>query len=228
MPILFDGPYLLFTLLAAIPSVLAALYVKSTFARFARVGVRTGLSGAQAAQAVLRAAGVGGVAIERHEGFLSDHYDPRSKALRLSPDVHDGRSISSIAVAAHEAGHAIQDARRYAPLVWRSQLVPLTNIGNQLWFLPTILGVLASIKPLVWLGIGLLAIVVLFHFVTLPTEIDASSRAKAVLADSGIVTTVDEERGVAKVLNAAALTYVAAALTALLQLAYWIFRAQED
>lgn len=227
MPI-FDSEYFLVTLVLAIPSLIAAWRVKSTFARFARVGVRTGLSGAQAAHAVLRAAGVDGVAVERHQGFLSDHYDPRAKALRLSPDVHDGRSISSIAVAAHEAGHAIQDARRYAPLVWRSQLVPLTNIGNQLWALPTMIGLLTGVAGLIWIGVALLGLVVLFHLVTLPTEIDASSRAKAVLAQSGIVTTPEEERGVAKVLNAAALTYVAAALTAVLQLVYLILRARDE
>ena len=227
MPFL-DSEYFLVSLLLAIPSLLAAWYVKSTFARFTRVGVRSGLNGAQAAQAVLRAAGVGGVAIERHQGFLSDHYDPRAKALRLSPDVYDGRSVSSIAVAAHEAGHAIQDARRYAPLVWRSQLVPITNIGNQLWIVPTMLGVFTGMTGLIWVGVVLLAAVVLFHLVTLPTELDASSRAKAVLADSGIVATQEEARGVASVLNAAALTYVAAALTAVLQLVYWISRAREE
>ncbi len=223
MPI-FDTQYLLLTLLLGIPSLIAAWWVKSTFRRYHKVGVQSGLTGAEAAAAVLRASSVSGVRIEQHQGFLSDHYDPRSKQLRLSPEVYAGRSISSIAVAAHEAGHAIQDAQQYAPLVIRSKVVPLTNIGNQLWALPFFIGIMTGMTGLAWVGVGLFAAVVLFHFVTLPTEIDASRRAKALLASSGIVTTQEEAVGVSKVLNAAAMTYVAAALTALVHLLYLVMR----
>lgn len=220
----FDLPYLILTIVLGIPSMIAAWWVKSTFRRFHKVGVRSGLTGAEAAAAVLRAGHVGGVRIEPHQGFLSDHYDPRAKALRLSPEVYSGRSISSIAVAAHEAGHAIQDEQHYAPLRLRSAVVPLTNIGNQLWALPFFIGLFTNITGLAWVGVAMFSMVVLFHFVTLPTEIDASRRAKALLASSGIVSTQEEAQGVSKVLNAAAMTYVAAALTALVHLLYLIMR----
>jgi Zn-dependent membrane protease YugP len=165
--------------------------VHSTIDRFAKVGVQSGYSGAQAAQAVMKSAGVQGVRIERHEGFLSDHYDPLAKALRLSPHVYDGKSISSVAVAAHEAGHAIQDQVGYPPLVWRSALVPLCNVGNMIWIFPFMAGLVLrqlSFSPLlIWTGIGLFAAVVVFQIITLPTEFNASNRAKAVLASTGIV-----------------------------------------
>jgi Zn-dependent membrane protease YugP len=226
----FDPLYLLLTAPALLFTLWAQWKVHSTFKRFSTVGVRTGMTGAQAAAAVLRSGGVAGVTIERHQGFLSDHYDPRAKALRLSPDVHDGRSVSSIAVAAHEAGHAIQDQVGYAPLSLRSSLVPICNIGNHLWFLPFVIGAALGSLPigpvLMWVGIAMFATVVVFQLVTLPTEFNASNRAKAVLAGSGIVTTREEAEGVKSVLDAAAMTYVAAAAAAVLQLVYLVLRAQ--
>jgi uncharacterized protein len=226
----FDLQYLALTLPAVAFSLWAQWRVHSTFNRFSRVGVRSGMSGAQAAAAVLRSGGVDGVTVERHQGFLSDHYDPRAKALRLSPDVYDGRSVSSIAVAAHEAGHAIQDKVGYGPLVLRSNLVPLCNIGARLWFLPFIAGaVLHSMELgpiLMWTGILMFSAVVLFQLVTLPTEFNASNRAKAVLAGSGIVTTQDEAAGVKTVLDAAAMTYVAAAAASIMQLIDLVLRTQ--
>ncbi|HEY7862761.1 MAG TPA: zinc metallopeptidase [Thermoanaerobaculia bacterium] len=213
------GWYLL-TMVLALPSLWAAARVRSTFARYARVGVRSGLTGAEAAAAVLRAAGVPGVAIEPHRGVLTDHYDPRAKALRLSPEVFAGRSVSAVAVAAHEAGHAIQDAQAYAPLRLRSGIVPLAQLGNRLWMVLFFLGLVANMTGMIYAGIALFAAMVLFQLVTLPTEFDASRRAKAVLASSGIVATEEEARGVSKVLDAAALTYVAAAVTAVVQLLY--------
>jgi Zn-dependent membrane protease YugP len=175
---------------------------------------------------------VKGVRIERHEGFLTDHYDPLAKALRLSPHVYDGQSISSIAVAAHEAGHAIQDKVRYVPLVWRSALVPLCNVGNMLWFLPFMAGLLLrqlSFSPLlIWTGIGLFALVVVFQLITLPTEFNASNRAKTVLASTGIVSTQAEADGVKSVLDAAALTYVAGAAASVLQLLDLVLRQQRN
>jgi hypothetical protein len=202
--------------------------VHSTFDRFAKVGVQSGYSGAQAAQAVMQSAGVQGVRIERHEGFLSDHYDPLAKALRLSPHVYDGKSISSVAVAAHEAGHDIQDQVGYPPLVWRSALVPLCNVGNMIWIFPFMAGLVLrqlSFSPLlIWTGIGLFAAVVVFQIITWPTEFNASNRAKAVLASTGIVTTQQEADGVRRVLDAAALTYVAAVAASVLQLIDLVLR----
>jgi hypothetical protein len=214
------------------PALLFSLWaqrkVHSTFDRFAKVGVQSGYSGAQAAQAVMQSAGVQGVRIERHEGFLSDHYDPLAKALRLSPHVYDGKSISSVAVAAHEAGHAIQDQVGYPPLVWRSALVPLCNVGNMIWIFPFMAGLVLrqlSFSPLlIWTGIGLFAAVVVFQIITLPTEFNASNRAKAVLASTGIVSTQQDADGVRRVLDAAALTYVAAVAASVLQLIDLVLR----
>ncbi|MEN8152079.1 MAG: zinc metallopeptidase [Planctomycetota bacterium] len=217
--------YWILMIALAIPSFLATMLVKAKFAKYSKVATSSGMSGAQAARAVLSAAGLSGVTIERHRGFLSDHYDPRSKTLRLSPDVHDGRSVSSVAVAAHEAGHAIQDAKEYLPLKLRSQLVPAASLGSRLWFLPFMLGVFTGLSGMIYISIGLFGATVLFQLVTLPTEFDASRRAKLELATAGIVRPGEEQQGVATVLNAAAMTYVAAALSAILQLLYLIAMA---
>ncbi len=223
----FDLQGLAFTLPGVAVVLWAQWKVKSTFSTYSRVGVASGMSGAQAAAAVLRAGGVEGVSIQRHEGFLSDHYDPSEKTLNLSPDVYDGRSISSIAVAAHEAGHAIQDKVGYSPLAIRSQLVPMTNIGSRIWWLPFVIGMWARLPWMMWAGIVCFSALVLFQLVTLPTEFNASSRAKAVLAASGIVRTQEEAQGVSKVLGAAAMTYVAATFAAILQLIDLVLRAQD-
>jgi Zn-dependent membrane protease YugP len=222
----FDPLYFLvvgpFLLLAA----WASWRVRSTFARFQSVGVRSGMTGAEAAAAVARAGG-SEVTIERHQGFLSDHYDPRTKTLRLSPDVHDGRSISSIAVAAHEAGHAIQHVKGYAWLGLRTQLVPICSIGSNLWMWIFLAGMIFQMPILTNLGIVVFALVVLFQIVTLPVEFDASNRAKVVLARTGIVANEAESQGVASVLNAAAMTYVAAALTSVATLVYLFMRRRD-
>lgn len=199
----------------------ATMRVKSTFHRFARVGVASGMTGAEAAAAVARAGGAD-VRIERVQGFLSDHYDPRTKTLRLSPEVYDGRSVSSIAVAAHEAGHAIQDVVSYPALAFRSSMVPVASFGSQLWIWLFMGGLLLQIQPLIVAGVVAFGAVVIFQLVTLPVEFDASNRAKAVLAQSGIVRTQEEAVGVGKVLNAAAMTYVAGALTAVATLIYYL------
>jgi Zn-dependent membrane protease YugP len=226
---IFDPLYLILTVPALLFSLYAQFKVKSTFHKYAKVGVRSGMTGADAARAIIRQSGLQ-VAVERHQGFLSDHYDPRAKVLRLSPEVHDGRSISSVAVAAHEAGHSLQDAHDYGPLVLRSKLVPVTQIGSQLWFLPFVIGLATGMTGLVWLGAILFGAVVIFQLVTLPTEYNASNRAKAVLASSGIVSTQEEAVGVEKVLDAAALTYVAALVASVpvLQLLYIILRARSS
>lgn len=231
---LFDPLYLTLTGIGLAVTLWAQFKVKSTFQRYSQVGVRSGLTGAQAAAQVARTGGALDVRIERHQGFLTDHYDPSSKTLRLSPDVYDGRSISSIAVAAHEAGHAIQDAVDYRWLGLRTRMVTAANIGSRLWILPFILGALLAGsgsllgQTLMQVGVLLFGLVVLFQLVTLPVEFDASNRAKAVLASSGIVSTSEEAQGVQKVLGAAALTYVAAALAGVLQLLYLVLRSRQE
>ena len=199
----------------------SSIRVKSVFGKYSKVPVRTGMSGAQAAAAVLRAGGAPGCTIEEYPGFLSDHYDPRSRTLRLSPEVYRGRSISSIAVAAHEAGHAIQHAKEYAPLQMRSKLVPVVQIGSHVWAYCT-MAFLFGFGGDTMLDIGIIVffLTALFQLVTLPVEFDASTRAKAVLASSGIVSSQEEERGVSAVLGAAAMTYVAGLLTAVANLVF--------
>ena len=224
---IFDPLYLLLTLPALVFSIWAQVRVKGAFKKYSKVSLRSGMSGAEAARAIVGVSGLSGVTVERHGGFLSDHYDPRSKTLRLSPDVYDGRSVAAVAVAAHEAGHSLQDATNYAPLVLRSQLVPATQIGQQLWFWPFLAGLFFQVTALMWIGVIFFAAVVVFQLVTLPTEYNASNRAKAVLASTGIVTTSEEAQGVERVLGAAALTYVAALVASLLQLVYMILRARD-
>lgn len=225
---LYVGPFLL---LAAI----ASWRVRSSFLRYSNVGVASGMTGAQAAAAVARAGGAE-VEIERHQGFLTDHYDPTSKTLRLSPEVYDGRSIASIAVAAHEAGHAIQDVRAYAWLGMRSSLVPVVKFGSSAWMWVFLAGVIISSQSrggnavgeaLTLAGIVLFGGVVLFQLVTLPVEFDASKRAKLVLRETGIVSNDAEAAGVSNVLGAAALTYVAGALTSIATLAYLLMRRRD-
>lgn len=215
--ILFIGPLLL--------GLWATWRVKSTFNRFSKVGVISGMTGAEAAAAVCRSGGATDVTIERVGGFLSDHYDPRTKTLRLSPDVYDGRSISAIAVGAHEAGHALQHATNYSWLEMRSLMVPAVQFGNATWIWPVMAGVILGQTGFLWLGIALLSITVLFQVITLPVEFDASNRAKLVLATGGIARSPEEEAGVAKVLDAAAMTYVAGAITAIGTLIYYIMIA---
>lgn len=183
------------------------------------------MTGAEAAKRILGEAGISDVRVEVTQGFLSDHYDPRAKVLRLSPEVHGGHSIASVGIAAHEVGHAIQHAHGYAPLSLRSAMVPMAGFGSwlamPLIFIGFIIGSLGFIK----LGIVLFSAIVFFQIVTLPVEFNASTRAKACLANSGIVVTEDEARGVRKVLNAAAMTYVAAAIAAVMQLLYFLIRS---
>jgi Zn-dependent membrane protease YugP len=189
-----------------------------------------GITGADAAAEVLSAAGVTGVAIEPTEGFLSDHYDPTHKVLRLSPDVYHGQTLSAVGVAAHEAGHAIQDATRYPLLSLRNGLVPLAAWGGNLSFFIIIAGLVlssmrAALGPTVLLiGIGAFSLTVLFQVVNLPVEFDASRRARLALVNHGLISERDDTV-VGKVLNAAAMTYVAATATAILELVYWLIRA---
>ncbi|MBI4616184.1 MAG: zinc metallopeptidase [Planctomycetes bacterium] len=215
------GPFILLALLAQ-------LKVKTAFSRWSREPNRRGVSGAEAAAVVLRAAGVGDVAIQEHHGFLSDHYDPREKVLRLSAQVFRGRSIASIGVAAHEAGHALQHAQGYAPLAIRSAIVPMASIGSSLSLPLIFLGLLFPMGGSFWLlklGIACFSGVVFFQLVTLPVEFNASSRAKRILAETGLAATAEEVEGVSSVLSAAALTYVAATLQAIATLVYYLLLA---
>ena len=222
----FSPFYFLFMLPPLLLGLWAQFRVKSAFKRFSKVRSARGITGAQAARRILDSYGLRHVAVERVNGFLSDHYDPRSKTLRLSPGVYDSPSLASIGVAAHEAGHALQDQENYRPLRLRSSLVPAVQIGS--WLGPIIImGGFVMMNALgtagvAWIGVAILAITTLFTLVTLPVEFDASNRAKKLLVADGILTQ-QELGGVNSVLNAAALTYVAAAISAIMQLAYYVF-----
>jgi hypothetical protein len=211
------------------PTMILALWaqikVKRNFSKYSKYTTANRLSGAQAAEAVLHYANIHDVKIEEVGGFLSDHYDPRSKTLRLSPDVYNGRSISAAGVAAHEAGHAIQHAQNYAPLKMRTALVPLASFGSWLAWPMILFGMLLQSLQLMQLGVIAFSALVVFQIITLPVEFNASSRAKAVLLRSGVLANQAEVEGVDKVLGAAAMTYVAATVTAVAQLIYFAMRA---
>lgn len=223
MMFFFDPLYLLFLGPTMLLSFLANRWVKRAFTQYSKVSVRRGLSGAEVAQYIVTQANLG-VQVERVGGFMTDHYDPTKRVLRLSPAVYDGRSISSVGVAAHEAGHALQHARGYLPLQWRSALVPVTKIGSSLAWPVLIGGFMLGMAGLVKVGVVLFSGVVLFQLVTLPVEFDASKRAVRIVQDHGLVTG-DEVEGVKKVLTAAAMTYVAAAATSVATLFYFLLRA---
>ena len=211
------------------PAILLALVaqvrVSSTFSRYARVGLASGLSGAEAAMRILGASGLGGVRVEVSRGWLSDHYDPRARVLRLSPGVYSGRSVSAVGVAAHEAGHALQHAQGYAPMGLRNAMVPAAGLGSWLAWPMIFFGFILNSLSLVQVGIALFAALVVFQVVTLPVEFNASARARAALVQTGIIATPQEDAGVRSVLGAAAFTYVAATMAAILQLLYFMLRA---
>ncbi len=219
------GLYILFSLPALILGFWAQLKVQGAFKKFSKVRVYTGLTGAQIARRMLDANGLGHVKIEQVQGFLSDHYDPRGKVLRLSPQVYQSNSVAAAGVAAHEAGHAIQDAQGYAMLQLRSAMVPGVQIGSWLGPIIFLIGFFLAPTvgtPIAWLGVGLFALAALFALVTLPVEFDATRRAKAWLSTSGAIYN-EEIRGVNSVLDAAALTYVAAAVQAISTILYYVF-----
>lgn len=213
----------LFLLCAVVPLLFglwAQMKVKRTFERYSQVAPRNGMSGGQAAAAVLRSSGLQDLEIRSVEGRLTDHYDPRDRTLNLSADVGRASSLAALGVAAHEAGHAIQDARGYMPMRVRQTLVPAAMIGQSLWFIPVVLGLILGLTGLVTIGLVLFAAIVLFQLVTLPVEFDASKRALVALQDGGLLA-ADEVPGARAVLNAAALTYVAGFVAALGQLVYF-------
>ncbi len=212
-----DPTYIL-VLIGVVITLLASARVKATFAKYSRVRSRSGLTGAQAAERILQNSGIYDVQIEKVAGNLSDHYDPKSKILRLSDTVYGQDSLAAIGVAAHECGHAIQHQNSYAPLAFRSALVPVANIGSMAAWPVIILGVVLSYNEfLINLGIILFAAAVLFQLITLPVEFNASKRAIARLSETGVLYG-DELGQSKKVLDAAALTYVAAAAATILQL----------
>lgn len=216
------------------PTMLLAIYaqmkVKGAYATWSKVRNSRGITGAEAAEEMLRREGVTDCTIELSEGWLSDHYDPSKKVLRLSPDVYNGRSVASVGIACHEAGHAMQHAQSYAPLALRSYMVPLASVGS--WLSMICIG-LGSMMLGAESGLGLslakfgvicFGTIVIFQLITLPVEFNASGRAKDALLRNGVLASHQEIDGVNAVLNAAALTYVAAAITALAQLLYWALR----
>ena len=213
----FDTYFLILVVPTLILSMFAQFKVKSTFSKYSQVQCSRNISGRDAALLLLKANSINDVAVEPVKGTLSDHYDPRSKTLRLSEPVFSRPSIAAVGVAAHEAGHAIQHARGYAPLVLRSTLVPVANIGSSFGPWMAIAGFFFQLPLLINLGIILFGAAVVFYLVTLPVEFNASSRALAILQSNKVLTR-EELEGAKKVLTAAALTYVASALTALMSL----------
>lgn len=222
----FDPMYLIFMLPGFILAFWAQSKVKGAYENYSKVPNLAGVSGAQAARRILDTEGLQSVPVEMTSGVLSDHYDPRTRKLVLSEGVYNGRSVAAVAVAAHEAGHAIQHKEAYAPLRARTAIVPAVSIGSKFGFLVLIVGVMAGSLTLGWIGVALFALATLFALITLPVEFNASSRAKVALVQAGIVdggvAGGQESQGVDKVLGAAAWTYVAGFLASLLSLLYWV------
>jgi Zn-dependent membrane protease YugP len=217
----FDPTYLIFMLPAFILMLVVQFYVNSAYRRYSQVANRNNLSGAEAASRLIRNANLYDVNIEPVAGNLTDHYDPRSKVLRLSQGVYQGRSVAALAIAAHELGHAMQDQDGYFPLRLRAAMVPMVNIGSMLGWILILVGFFLQSTGLAGLGLLVFSAGALFALATLPVELNASARAKKMLTDTGLILGDDERRGVNKVLNAAALTYVAALVTAVMQLLYF-------
>ena len=217
----FDWTYLVFVLPCLILSLWASANVNSTFRKYDKQHSLRRLTGAQAAQQVLRANGVFGVRIERVSGNLTDHFDPKANVIRLSDSVHDSTSTAAIGVACHEAGHAVQYAQSYAPIKFRAAIIPITNFGSRLAMPLILLGILLSSLGemsyfFVYLGIACFSLSLVFQLVTLPVEFNASRRAMEAISQSGLLT-AEEQKGARKTLSAAAMTYVAATATALAQ-----------
>lgn len=220
----FDPLYFAFFIPGVLLSLWASSRVKSTFRKYSQVASRRGWSGADAARELIRQRGAAGVRVEETPGFLSDHYDPGAKVLRLSPDVYHGRSLAALGVAAHEAGHAIQHAKNYGPLSFRSLVVKPAMIGSNLGPFIATAGFAIQSTGMFWLGVIAFSMFVLFTLITLPVEFDASNRAVAALQETGMILP-SEAPATKAVLRAAAMTYVAAAVAAILQLLYFLMRA---
>ena len=219
----FDPMYMIFMIPAFILMAITSAYVRSSYNKWSRVRATSGLTGAQAANRLISTGNLYGVQVAGTQGQLSDHYDPRNKTLFLSQTVYSSPSVAAVAVAAHELGHAMQDAEDYFPMRLRSALVPAVNIGSNLGWILIMLGLFLRYYNLAWAGVIVFSAGALFALATLPVEFNASSRAKELLYATGIIQTEEERRGVNQVLNAAALTYVAGLITAVLQLLYFVF-----
>lgn len=220
----FDPVYIVIMIATAGLGFWASWRVKASFKKWSQVGSSSGKTGAEIAREILRRSGVHDVEVERVGGFLSDHYDPRHKKLRLSPDVYDGTSVAAAGVAAHEVGHALQHAKKYWPLQVRSYLAPAAAFGGNISMIVFGIGLAVGALGMAKLGVLLFAIMVAFTLITLPVEFDASNRAKALLPEMGL-TRGDDGVGVSKVLNAAAMTYVAGAVSAVATLIYLIIQS---
>jgi hypothetical protein len=217
----YDPRYLIFMAPAFILMMLVQYYVSSAYKRWSRVPSQLRLTGSQAAQKLISAGGLFNVQVEPIPGNLTDHYDPRKKVLRLSQGVYQGSSVAALAVTAHELGHALQDREDYLPLKFRSALVPAVNIGSYLGWILLMIGFFLRFPEVAWLGVLVFSGGAIFALATLPVELNASARAKKLLVESGLIYSQEEVQGVNQVLNAAALTYVAALVTAILQLLYY-------
>jgi Zn-dependent membrane protease YugP len=223
-----DPLYLIFMIPAFILMGITSWYVRHAYNKWSQIRTGSGLTGYQAAQRLLSTGGMYGVQIQGTHGEMTDHYDPRDKTLYLSNGVANVPSVASVAIAAHEMGHAMQDAEEYFPLKFRAALVPMVNIGSNLGWILIMAGLIffraSSLgTTIAWLGVAFFAGGAVFALATLPVEFDASARAKRLLAETGIIHSEEEIRGVNQVLNAAALTYVAGLITAVLQLLYYVF-----
>ena len=219
-----DPLYWIMMLPVLLLSGFASLRVKSAFNKYSKIANRSGKTGAEVAKQILRRNDLNNVQVTESRGFLSDHYDPTKKVVKLSPKVYGSNSIAAIGVAAHETGHAVQHARLYSPLMFRNMIVPVASIGSNLAWIIIVGGFFMGMLGLVKIGIILFSVVVIFQIVTLPVEFNASARAKKMLQEYGIVSSADMQ-GVSAVLNAAAMTYVAAAASAVMTLLYFLIRA---
>ena len=217
----FNIEYLIFTIPALIFSLIAQAYVKSAYNKWGAVRNYLNITGAEAAQRLAGILGLRDMTVQGTSGTLSNHYDPRNNVLKLSPAVANNPSVASLAIAAHELGHAQQDKDKYLPLQLRSALVPLVGIGSNLGWIMLLAGLMLQLSGLAWVGLIAFSAGAIFSLVTLPVELNASKRAIAMLKDNGLVVRADEEQGVRAVLRAAALTYVAALASSLLQLLYF-------
>ena len=219
----FDPMYLVFALPALLLAFYAQFKVQSAYGKYSQKSNWQGISGLEATRYLLSSAGLSHVRVEGAPGQLTDHYDPRSETLRLSPQVANSRSVAALGIVAHEVGHAMQDAQAYAPLRWRTGLVPAVNIGSWLGPILFLVGFLMQVPSLAWVGVLFFAGSAVFALITLPVELNASGRALQMLRTAGLVTGGQETEGVKSVLNAAALTYVAALAQALSTLLYYVF-----
>jgi Zn-dependent membrane protease YugP len=225
---LFDPTYLLLMAPAFLLMIITSVYVNSSFRKWSQVPARSQMTGTEAIQRLIARAGLYGLQIKSIRGNLTDNYDPRTKTLNLSESVAERASVASLAVAAHELGHAQQDAQGYLPMRFRAAMVPMVNLGSYLGWIFIFGGILLNYAGfalgvnIAWLGVLFFAGGAVFALATLPVELNASARARVLLAETGIISGPDEQRGVRTVLNAAALTYVAALVTAMLQLLYYV------